>query len=170
MLSLFLRSYSRHISIGKKFWLLIVWLLRLNNYTSNNFVLPLKKMCYLPKDHCLKTVPSATYFTQATRGHLQHKRSTWTWQSDRRGYKSQFCYPHGHSLQGIWPWMHFTRGKKEQLLPHNNSKDSKCFPGCSPRLWLLKSSLGGSDGSQVWKSLLVPTSEPAIYWMNYQIH
>lgn len=84
MLSFFLRngSYSWHIFIGKKLWLLIARLLRLNNYTSNNFVLPLKKMCSLSKDHCFKKVPSATYFTQATRGHLQHKHSSWTSQSD----------------------------------------------------------------------------------------
>lgn len=58
---------------------------RVNNYTSNNFVLSLKErgsMCSIAKDHCFRTVSTATAFAQDTRGHLKHKHSTWTSQTD----------------------------------------------------------------------------------------
>lgn len=67
---------------------------KVNNYTSNNFVLSLKErgsMCSIAKDHCFRPVSPATAFAQDTRGDLKHKHSTWASQSDRPGYKSQLC-------------------------------------------------------------------------------
>lgn len=126
-------SYPWHISTGKKLWLLIVWPPRLNNYTSNNWCFSFKENVFSPQRPLYQL-------------HMLHRPRTS--QSESPGYKPQLCYTHWHSLQGIWPWIHFTRGKKGQFLPHNNSKESESFPGCGPRLWLLKSSLGGSDSTK----------------------
>lgn len=68
---------------------------KVNNYTSNNFVLSLKEsMCSIAKGQCFRKVSPATAFAQDTRGPLKHKHSTWASQSDRPGYKSQvlLCY------------------------------------------------------------------------------
>lgn len=73
---------------------------RVNNYTSNNFVLSLKErgsMCSIAKDHCFRTVSPATVFAQDTRGHLKHKHSTWTSQTGLGTSPSSALFTGRHS-------------------------------------------------------------------------
>lgn len=128
-----------------------------------------KQLCFAFKENVFSLqrplFQESTLSYMATRGHLQHKHSSWTSQSDLGTSLSSVILTGTHSKESDHGYT--LRRKKERFLPHNNSRESESFPGCGLCLWLLKSSLGASDGSQVWKSLLVT---PAIFWMNYPIN